>query len=66
MKQRIFAVALYAMFFALCFSAEAQQPKRVPRIGFLHDPSSSPDRFEVFRQGLHELGYVEGNLRARA
>src|SRR5215469_5180888 len=48
------------MFFAVCFSAEAQQPKRVPRIGFLHDPSSSLDRFEVFRQGLHELGYVEG------
>jgi putative ABC transport system substrate-binding protein len=41
--------------------AEAQQPKRFPRIGFLTaSPSVFPSRIEAFRQGLRELGYVEG------
>ncbi len=41
--------------------AQAQQPKRVPRIGFLTgSPSVFPGRNEAFRQGLRELGYVEG------
>src|SRR5262245_39644688 len=42
--------------------AEAQQPKKVPRIGFLSgsSPSSLASRVESFRQGLRELGYVEG------
>jgi putative tryptophan/tyrosine transport system substrate-binding protein len=42
--------------------ADAQQPKKVPRIGFLSAFSSFSDRerIEAFRQGLRELGYVEG------
>jgi putative tryptophan/tyrosine transport system substrate-binding protein len=42
--------------------ARAQQPKKVPRIGFLTAVSASTisDRIEAFRQGLRELGYVEG------
>ncbi len=42
--------------------AEAQQPKKVPRIGFLSatSPSTISARLEAFRQGLRELGYVEG------
>jgi len=42
--------------------AEAQQAKKVPRIGFLTAVSTSAisDRIEAFRQGLRELGYVEG------
>ena len=50
------------MLFALCLPAEAQQPKKIPRIGFLLSPSSSAnrERVEAFRQGLRELGYVEG------
>ncbi len=42
--------------------AEAQQPKKVPRIGFLTatSPSAVSARTEAFRQGLRELGYVEG------
>jgi putative ABC transport system substrate-binding protein len=41
---------------------EAQQPKKVPRIGYLiaASPSSNSNRIEAFRQGLRELGYVEG------
>lgn len=43
-------------------SAEAQQPKQVPRVGFLvpGSPSSYSDRIAAFRQGLRELGYLEG------
>jgi putative ABC transport system substrate-binding protein len=42
--------------------AEAQQPKKIPRIGFLSAISSSTisARLDAFRQGLRELGYVEG------
>ena len=42
--------------------AEAQQPTKVPRIGFLGGVSLSTQtaRHEAFRQGLRELGYVEG------
>jgi putative tryptophan/tyrosine transport system substrate-binding protein len=42
--------------------AEAQQPKKVPRIGFLAAVSHSANsvRFEAFRNALRELGYVEG------
>ena len=41
--------------------AQAQQPAKIPRIGYLggNFPSSNPDRIEAFRQGLRELGYVE-------
>jgi putative tryptophan/tyrosine transport system substrate-binding protein len=49
--------------FAMCgAAAAAQQAKKVPRIGFLSaiSPSSVSVRTEAFRQGLRELGYVEG------
>src|SRR5215468_10497835 len=48
--------------FALCTPAEAQQPKKVPRIGYLtaDSLSASSTRTEAFRQGLRELGYIEG------
>ena len=42
--------------------AEAQQPTKIPRIGWLAGnlPYTQTPRIEVFRQGLRELGYVEG------
>jgi len=42
--------------------AQAQQPAKVPRIGFLSatSPSAIAARVEAFRRGLRELGYVEG------
>ena len=42
--------------------AHAQQPAKIPRIGFLSTPSLSiiSPRIEAFGQGLRELGYVEG------
>ena len=47
---------------AVAVMAEAQQPTKIPRIGYLAAASlsTSPARIEAFRQGLRELGYVEG------
>jgi hypothetical protein len=61
MRKKIFGLTLSTMLFALCFPAEAQQTKKVPRIGYLMSSCSGsvPTR-EAFRQGLRELGYVEG------
>ena len=66
MRKKDFRVALCAMLFALCVSAEAQQLKSVPTIGYLSvlSPSSDSTRIEAFRQGLRELGYVEGQSMA--
>ena len=62
MNKKITVLTLCAMLFALCFSAEAQQPTKVPRIAWLTGStlSSNAHRTEAFRQGLRELGYVEG------
>jgi putative tryptophan/tyrosine transport system substrate-binding protein len=62
MTKTIILLALCAMLFALCPSAEAQQPTKVPHIGFLLDNPASTitGRIEAFRQGLRDLGYVEG------
>src|SRR6516164_8062569 len=58
MNRNIFSVALCVLFLALGVSAEAQQPKKVPRIGYLASIGAAPNK--AFLQGLHDLGYVEG------
>ena len=62
MKKKITVLMFCATLFALSFPAEAQQPKKVPRIGYLAPQSLSAlvVRTEAFRRGLRELGYVEG------
>ena len=62
MKAKILVYALPALILATIHLAEAQQQTKVPRIGFLStvSPSTISDRIEAFRQGLRELGYVEG------
>jgi len=62
MNRKITAFTLCAMLLALCASAAAQQSTKIPRIGFLSASSLSANaaRTEAFRQGLRELGYVEG------
>ena len=59
---KLFCFALSAFLIALCFSAEAQQTKNLPRIGFLSASSAAAlsARTGAFRQGLRELGYTEG------
>ena len=62
MKAKILVYALLALILTTIHLAVAQQPKKVSRIGFLSvtSPSTISDRTEAFRQGLRELGYVEG------
>jgi putative tryptophan/tyrosine transport system substrate-binding protein len=62
MKRKITVLALCAMLFALCLSAEAQQPKKIPRIAYLSalDPARESARTEAIRLALRELGYIEG------
>ena len=50
------------MLLAFCFSAEAQQAVKIPRVGYLTaggDPNNPGPEVEVFRQGLRDLGYIE-------
>jgi putative ABC transport system substrate-binding protein len=63
MNRRVFAVfCILSSVLLLTVSSEAQQAKKVPRIGYLQapPPSAVAARTEAFRQGLRELGYVEG------
>jgi putative tryptophan/tyrosine transport system substrate-binding protein len=62
MNRKITVLTLSAMLSALYFPAEAQQPTKIPRIGFQLDAPASTitARIEGFREGLRELGYVEG------
>jgi ABC-type uncharacterized transport system substrate-binding protein len=66
-NRKLVGIVALAVILAMCGAvAQAQQPKKVPRIGFL-EPSGSATaspRLQSFRQGLHELGYVEGKTIA--
>src|SRR5262245_44585217 len=59
MKKSILRFALSSLLFLLCSSVGAQQPKKVPRIGFLA-ATLQPHYVEAFQRGLRELSYVEG------
>ena len=62
MKRKIPIFIFSTMLFVLCRSVEAQQPTKVPRIGVLNATSAASlvSRMELFRQGLRDLGYIEG------
>jgi putative tryptophan/tyrosine transport system substrate-binding protein len=59
MCKRLVCLVLGAVILTVSFPAGAQEPKKVPRIGILSPGSGSRD-IDAFRQGLRELGYVEG------
>ena len=62
MKKKITRRAFCSMLLALPFPARAQQPKKVPRIGYLSsgDAASESTRAEAIRLALRERGYIEG------
>src|SRR5918999_430104 len=62
MMRKIIIFALSALLFALSFSVDAQQPKKLPIIGYLGGATAEGQvsRIAAFQQGLRELGYVEG------
>jgi putative tryptophan/tyrosine transport system substrate-binding protein len=61
MSERVIGIALCAMLFAFGVPVQAQQPKKISRIGILisNSPSASAHRVGALQKGLHELGYVE-------
>jgi putative ABC transport system substrate-binding protein len=63
MKIKIMPVALFTLFMASIHLTEAQEPKKIPQIGYQSGGSASAatPRIEAFRQGLRELGYTEGD-----
>jgi len=64
MKKAALGSMLFAgALLALAVTVEAQQPTKVPQIGYLSgagDPSNPGPNVEAFRRGLQELGYIEG------
>ena len=62
MTRKITVLTFCAMLFALCSSAQAQQPTKISRIGYLsaRDSASESARAEAIRLALRELGYIEG------
>src|ERR1051325_5451448 len=64
MSKNSIVVLLLTLIFIPAPPVRGQQPKKTPRIGFLSPFSSSDTPYEAFRQGLRELGWVEGkNIR---
>ena len=62
MTKKVLVWILLTFFVANVSVAQAQQPTKIPRIGYLATVSLSaiPARIKAFRQGLRDLGYVEG------
>ena len=62
---RTFIASMVGAVFSAPLAAEAQQARNVYRVGFLWEsPAVFPDAIEAFRQGLRDLGYVEGRTIA--
>src|SRR5437867_6138767 len=62
-NRKLVELVALAVAFAMCgVVAQAQQPKKVPRIGYLsnNDPATESTRSEGIRLGLRELGHIEG------
>ena len=61
-KKAVPSILVAVVLFALGITAEAQQPKKVPRIGYLSssDPATESTRAEAIRLALRKLGYIEG------
>jgi putative tryptophan/tyrosine transport system substrate-binding protein len=59
--KRMPIVSLFATLVLLSsHPAEAQKPAKVPRVGYLIPAAGASAQYEAFRQGLRDLGYVEG------
>jgi putative ABC transport system substrate-binding protein len=61
-KARVLLIVFVVVLLAFAVIVEAQQPSKMPRIGYLgaFTPSAGAPLLEAFRQGMRELGYVEG------
>src|SRR5262249_364840 len=57
---RLLGLALALCLVGLPVTTSAQQPDKVPRLGWLGNLAATAPVYDGFRQGLRELGYVEG------
>ena len=62
MREKIIILTRCALLLALCVPAEAQQPQKIPRIGFLDTSTASASavRLEAFWQEMRNLGWIQG------
>jgi putative ABC transport system substrate-binding protein len=62
MRKEFICLALSTMLLALSLPAQAQQPKKIAKIGYFlpSTPAATAQNIEAFRQGMRELGHVEG------
>ena len=62
MRTKIISFLLATLLLVSIHFADAQQPKKVPRIGYLSslDPARESSRAQAIRLALRELGYIEG------
>jgi putative tryptophan/tyrosine transport system substrate-binding protein len=60
MRKKVVGFTLSTMLFALCSLAEAQQANKIRTIGFLGQAGGPTSAYEVFRQTLRDLGWIEG------
>jgi putative ABC transport system substrate-binding protein len=64
MKKAAISILAVVMLLAVAVLAEAQQAKKVPRIGFIDSsggPAAPSAQFNAFREGLKEFGYIDGS-----
>jgi len=61
-KSGVLSIPFVVVLLAVAVIADAQQPKKVPRVGYLSatDPAREFARAEAIRLALRELGYIEG------
>jgi putative tryptophan/tyrosine transport system substrate-binding protein len=61
-KAGVLSILFVMVLLALAVVAQAQQPKKIPRIGYLStlEPARESTRSETIRLALRELGYIEG------
>ena len=61
-KAGVLSILFVVVLLAASVIAEAQQPAKIPRIGYVSgsDPNTPGYQVEAFRKGLHDLGYIEG------
>jgi putative ABC transport system substrate-binding protein len=60
LSKKIVVLAVVGLIFASLYPVEAQQPTKVRRIGFLNQAGAFSANVEAFRQGMRDLGYIEG------
>jgi ABC-type uncharacterized transport system substrate-binding protein len=59
-RLKLIPCAVCTLLFTLCASGQAQQPKKLPRIGIVFIGGRDQPHLASFKQGLRERGYIEG------